>query len=154
MEPEFLERPRRLIAGIELPPGAPPPYILQLWIRLGTVMKNISNLIDPDVMYGVWRKLDRGGEIDFIYLVGTQVHSTDQGEGIEVWELPAAPCAVFRPTGDMGKITRSFGDIRSWFEGESNPHRPVRDGFTTEVYDTRQPLDERYLVEIWEELAK
>lgn len=152
MEPAIRERRRIGVTGFTLEGEENSPYFLQLWVKLSGRIADIPGRVNPEVLYGVWRKESRDGELRLTYMAGVETGAVAPAPpGMETWDLPPAPCAVFSPRGDMGKIVDFYQSIQEWFE--AGAREPAPEGYVMEVYDTRQPLDAGYRVEIWEELA-
>lgn len=152
MTPTFQMRTRITVAGLAIE-GDKSPFILQLWVKLATVIGQLPGAGNPQTVYGVWRKEETADGVQHRYLVGVEVGEAAQvPEGIDVWHIHEAECAVFTPQGDMGRIVHSYARIAEWFKGSSR--KATKNGYTLEVYDTRQSLDGNYVVEVWEELEQ
>ncbi len=153
MNPEIRERRQLRLMGLTLEGDDKSPFILQLWVRLSAQIGKISDKVNPEVLYGVWRKQLRDGKLYRTYMTGVEVASDcPVPAGFEAWELYPAQCAVFSPRGDIGQIVGSYRQIHAWFV--AGTQKPAMDGYAMEIYDTRQSLAADYLVEIWEELAR
>ncbi len=147
MNPEIGQRRRLHLTGLTLEGAAMSPYILQLWIKLSGKIMAVSGKVNPEVLYGVWRKGSENGDQRLTYMVGVETHPGGPVPGeMEAWDIHPALCAVFSPRGDIGKIVGSYQEIEGWFEGSSRGS--AASGYVVEIYDTRQALDDRYLVEI------
>jgi predicted transcriptional regulator YdeE len=69
---------------------------------------------------------------------------------VSVWEIPPAKCVVFFPQGHIGKVVQTYEKIREWFK--TSEYEPRDEGYILEVYNTRQDLNENYVVEMWKEV--
>lgn len=152
MEPVFRERRSLRLMGVALTGDGVAPFILLLWVKFSALRASVPDPVDPHILYGVWRKTSAGGRTEYAYMVGVETATSEPAPGgLETWELPPGHCAVFTSTADMTRVVRAYHDIGSWFE--SGTIKPATDGYVVEVYDSTQPIDEDYTVEIWEGLA-
>ena len=50
-------------------------------------------------------------------MVGREVTDTAKlPEGMSVWEIPSAECAVFFPRGHIGNVVQMYAKITDWFK--------------------------------------
>lgn len=153
MEPKILERREMKIAGLELPEGEMPSYILQLWVKLNAKISSIPNKVNPHILYGVYKGEKIGDEIKYTYLVGVEVEDIKElSEELSVWEIYPAECMVFYPQGHIGQIIQIYDKMRKWFK--TSEYEPVDEGYILEVYNTQQELNENYVVELWKEFKE
>jgi len=150
METKMFTRHAMKIVGLELPEKME-PYILQLWIKLNTMMASIPNQVNPHILYGVYKGEMVGDKIHYSYLVGIEVTDTiELPEGMSLWEIPPAECVVFFPRGHIGNVVQTYAKIKDWFK--TSEYEAHDEGYILEVYNTQQDLNEDYVVEIWKEV--
>ncbi len=150
METKISTRRAMKIVGLELPEKME-PYILQLWIKLNTMMASVPNQVNPHMLYGIYKGEMVGDKIHYSYMVGIEV--TDIIEvpvGMSLWEIPPAECVVFFPRGHIGNVVQTYTKIKDWFK--TSEYEAHDEGYILEVYNTQQDLNENYVVEIWKEV--
>lgn len=153
MEPKISTRRAMKIVGLELPKGEMSSYILQLWVKLNSKIASIQNQVNPHVLYGIYKGEKIKDKIEYTYLVGIEVKDVEElPEGLSLWEIYPAECAVFSPHGHIGKVVQTYEKMREW--SETSEYELVDEGYILEVYNTQQDLNENYVVEKWKELKK
>lgn len=116
METKMSTRRAMKIVGLELPENIG-PYILQLWIKLNTMMASIPNQVNPHLLYGVYRGEMVGDKIQYNYMVGIAVPDAKKlPEGMALWEIPPAECVAFFPRGHIGNVVQTYAKIKDWFK--------------------------------------
>ena len=153
MEPKISTRRAMKIVGLELPKGEMTSYILQLWVKLNSKIASIQNQVNPHVLYGIYKGEKIKDKIEYTYLVGVEVKDVEElPEGLSLWKIYPAECAVFSPHGHIGKVVQTYEKMREW--SETSEYELVDEGYILEIYNTQQDLNENYVVEIWKELKK
>lgn len=153
MEPKISTRRAMKIVGLELPKGEMSSYILQLWVKLNSKIASIQNQVNPHVLYGIYKGEKIKDKIEYTYLVGVEVKDVEElPEGLSLWKIYPAECAVFSPHGHIGKVVQTYEKMREW--SETSEYELVDEGYILEVYNTQQDLNENYVVEKWKELKK
>ena len=146
MEPVIVERRALHLAGVELENGEPRSYlILQVWVALAARARLIERVVEPDVLYGVW--LHRPGA-EPSYLAGVEVEAgSAQPERLATATVPACRFASFTHRGSLGGVVGTYERIAKWM-AETGAERA--EAATLEIYDTRQHIDDEYVVEVLE----
>lgn len=146
MEPRIVERGPLHLVGVELENGEPKSYlILQVWVALAARARRIERVIEPDVLYGVW--LSRPAA-EPSYLVGVEVEEVSAPpEGLAVASVPACRFASFTHRGSLGSIAATYEQMAKWMADSGTEHAEAA---TVEIYDTRQTIDDEYVVEVLE----
>ncbi len=146
MEPRIVERGPLHLVGVELENGEPKSYlILQAWVALAARARRIERVIEPDVLYGVWL---RRPAAEPSYLVGVEVEEgSPPSEGLAAATVPACRFASFAHRGSLGSIAATYEQMARWMAESGSEHAEAA---TIEVYDTRQPIDDEYVVEVLE----
>ncbi len=146
MEPRIVERPALHLAGFELENGEPKSYlILQAGVALAARARLIEHVVEPELLYGVW--LRRPGA-EPSYVVGFEVEvGSAQPEGLATAVVPACRFASFTHRGGLGGVAGTYERIAKWMADSGAEHEEAA---TVEVYDTRQPIDDEYVVEVLE----
>ena len=147
---DFLPRPVEhrafTVAGIDFTEGEFRSYLIpQAWIALAPQLHRIPHQVEPLTLYGVWHR--KPGALHSSYLVGVQVIEVrDLPEGITAVDVPAGRYAMMEHIGNLAYASRTYGSIQRWM---TDNKVEAREGPAFEVYDTSQPIDDRYHVPIY-----
>lgn len=139
MEPETVSQGAFRAVGIRLDDGGRlSACILYAWIALASRRDQVSGMVNPSIVYGMWLH----DKPEPAYFAGFEVSvGAPVPEGMVAIDVPAGSYALFRHHGHVGRIGETYSRADRWFEEAGAPHctRPV-----LETYDTTQPITEDY----------
>ena len=147
MEPITTIRDTFTVVGMNLPDADRRSYlILQMWVALCPKLHLIPNAIEPHILYGVWHR--KAGDTQPSYLVGVRVSNSQRvPEGMTAVRVDGGNFVMLKHVGSMGNVGATYQQIMHWMQDTDTQHR---EGQTFEVYDTTQPVEDRYAVTICE----
>jgi len=158
---EITSLPALTLAGVNFTDaGKGPALIMYAWIRLAAIRGNLTDVIEPHTLYGVWHRTEGAGDDPRknAYFVGLQVSSgSDVPEGVASLEVPASRYLTFVHEGHVGLIGRTYDSVGTFFrEGgaeEAGIEHAGPEYATLEVYDTRQDIADAYTFRILEAIV-
>ena len=153
MEPKVVELGEFIVAGLDLPATCQnPALILYGWVAFARRLASIPDQTDQARILGLWHV---GGDGECRqYMVGVQVDRIDSlPDGLRAVTVPAGRYLRVVQTGDVGQIGATYGAIRQWVEMHPHELGPNRTAPVLEVYDTRQPVDDAYQLEVYQPLG-
>lgn len=153
MEPTIVELSEFVVAGLDLPATSQnPALILYGWVALARRLALIPGQVDPARILGMWHLTGEGTCRQ--YLVGVQVAvAHDLPEGITAVTVPAGRYLRHVQVGDVGHIGEAYAAIQQWVQMHPHELGPSMNAPVVEIYDTRQPVNDAYRLEILQPLG-
>ena len=131
MEPKIISRSAFRVVGMKYRGKNENQEILQLWREYGARWKEIKNIVNPEVAYGVMLNYDEAtGEFD--YIATMEVHQISEiPEGMVSIEIPEQTYAVFPCT--LATLREAYdAAIKEWLPNSKYKHSG---GPEFELYD-------------------
>jgi AraC family transcriptional regulator len=113
MEPKIVSRPAFRVVGLKYRGKNENNEIPRLWQAIGPRVREIKNIADDHVAYGISANMDEStGEFDYVAAFEVST-SEDIPEGMVCFEVPGGKYAVFSTT--LPKIGETFHSAyHSW----------------------------------------
>jgi AraC family transcriptional regulator len=133
MKPKIVSRPAFVVVGLKVRGKNENNEIPQLWQAFGPRVREIQNIVDDRVAYGISVNMDEStGEFD--YVAGFEVSASEEiPEGMVRFEVPGGKYAVSATT--LPKIGETFHNAYHTWLPESGYQ--AAGGPELEVYDER-----------------